>query len=266
MWALWFHGNILEGPEAFVCYVYIYKPYTISGLKFDVNFQEQWWTVRIAQSTCTSISSAVKMKFTICQPDLQLQFCFPSLFQIVATVLLGLLLAPALANTVFQNNDYQLQDSNTRQITVTGGYQIVTVNRSWRVAIIEQRSTQGTWKTVWNYNNGFIATKVPSEGICFVSTMNRSAMPTLESLLTSVSLNVKGQGVPSREITFLIRGVVHDLQSYGSEVFAMCRGSTTYLAYEVYGPQYTSYNQGSCDRLDVLHLLELNYCRANNKI
>lgn len=32
------------------------------------------------------------------------------------------------------------------------------------------------------------------------------------------------------------------------------------------GPQYTSYNQGSCIRLDVLQLVDLNYCRGNNKI
>ncbi|XP_075592701.1 gastrokine-1 [Balearica regulorum gibbericeps] len=187
-------------------------------------------------------------------------------FTIVTTVLLGLLLTPALAD-YFQNTDV------SKQITVSGGYQTLTINREWRVAIIEEKSSRGSWKTIWNYDTGFIATKVLSERACFISVMNRNEMPSFDTLPTVVEertaglQNLKGQGQPTREITFvLIKRPVRDLQSYGPDIFAMCRGLATYVAYEVHGPQYTSYNQGSCLRLDVLQLVDLNYCRGNNKI
>ncbi|XP_054660441.1 gastrokine-1 [Grus americana] len=183
-------------------------------------------------------------------------------FTIVTTVLLGLLLTPALAD-YFQNTDI------SKQITVSGGYQTLTISREWRVAIIEEKSNSGSWKTIWNYDTGFIATKVLSERACFISVMNRNEMPSFDTLPTVVEerTNLKGQGQPTREITFvLIKRPVRDLQSYGPDIFAMCRGLATYVAYEVHGPQYTSYNQGSCIRLDVLQLVDLNYCRGNNKI
>ncbi|KAM6395699.1 gastrokine-1 [Rhynochetos jubatus] len=180
---------------------------------------------------------------------------------IVTTVLLGLLLTPALAE-YFQNTDV------TKQITVAGGYQILTMNREWHVAIIEEKSTQGSWKTIWNYDTGFIASKVMPEGACYISVMNRREMPSFDSLprLAEESRNLKGQGQPATEITFiLIKRPIRDLQSYGPDIFAMCRGVTTYMASEVHGPQYT-YNQGTCVRLDVLQHVDLNYCQGYNKV
>ncbi|XP_075030739.1 gastrokine-1 [Calonectris borealis] len=183
----------------------------------------------------------------------------PKRATIVTTVLLGLLLTPALAD-YFQSTDV------SKQITIAGGYQIVTINTEWRVATIEQKSTHGSWKTIWNYDTGIIASKVMAERVCFISVMNRNEMPRFDALprLAEESRNVKGQGQPVKEITFIIQRPIRDLRSYGSSIFTMCRGVTTYLAYEVHGPQYMN-SQGSCNRLDVLQILELNYCRGNNK-
>ncbi|XP_059687546.1 gastrokine-1 [Gavia stellata] len=182
-------------------------------------------------------------------------------FTIVTTVLLGLLLTPALA-------DYPQNTQVSNRVTIVSGSQILIINREWRVAIIEERSTQGSWKTIWNYDTGFIATKVPAEGACFISVMNRKEMPSFDALprLAEETRNLKGQGQTTKEITFvLMKRLVRDLNSYGPDIFAMCRGLTTYMAYEVHGPQYI-YNQGSCIRLDVLQLLDLNYCHGNNKV
>ncbi|XP_068277405.1 gastrokine-1-like [Nyctibius grandis] len=206
--------------------------------------------VRIVHSTCTSTSSAVKMKVAI-----------------VATVLLGLLLAPTLA-IEFQNKEVIPQFVNNqiirRQFTINGGYQVLILNPQWRVATIEEVSPRGSWKTVWNYARGYIASKVLPEGVCFISVMNRAVMPTFDGLprLAEEVRVLGGQGQPARAITFDVRRPVQDLQAYGPEIATMCRGFTTYLTYEVYGPQFT-FNPGSCLRLDILQLLNLKYCRSN---
>ncbi|XP_074898079.1 gastrokine-1 [Buteo buteo] len=187
-------------------------------------------TVHIIHSTCTGISSAVKMKFTI-----------------VTSLLLGLLLTPALATSVSQ------------QAIIGGDFQILTINKEWHVATIERKSTHGSWKTIWHYDTGFIATRVLPEKVCFVSIMKIKEMPSFDALpaLAEKSRQMKHQRRPAKEITFVIRTPVRDLRSYGPDIFAMCNGLRTYVAYEVHG------DQGSCIRLDVLHLLGLNYCRGN---
>ncbi|XP_068277406.1 gastrokine-1-like [Nyctibius grandis] len=207
--------------------------------------------VHTIQSACTSISSAVKMKVAI-----------------VTTVLLGLFLAPALA-LEFQNINGNPQFVNNqgirRQFTINGGYQVLFLNPQWRVATIEEVSPRGSWKTIWNYARGFIASKVLPEGVCFISVMNRGVMPAFDALprLAEEIRAMGGQGQPARVITFDVRRPVQDLQAYGPEIATLCRGFTTYLTYEVYGPQFT-FNPGSCLRLDVLQLVNLKYCRGNN--
>ncbi|XP_009934877.2 gastrokine-1 [Opisthocomus hoazin] len=205
--------------------------------------------VHIVHSTCTSISSAVKMKFTI-----------------VTTVLLGLLLTPTLAQE-FQNKGRN-QQVITKEIHVAGGYEILTINTQWRVAIIEGRSSQGLWKTILNYDRGFIATKVEAKNACLISVMNRQEMPEFDALprLAEEAANLESQGQPTKEIVFeVIRRPVGDLQSYGQDTFTMCQGLTTYMASEVEAPLYT-YHQGSCLRFDVLQLLDLKYCYNNSMV
>ncbi|KAM6232275.1 LOW QUALITY PROTEIN: gastrokine-1 [Spheniscus humboldti] len=152
----------------------------------------------------------------------------PQGHKIVTTILLGLL-TPALA-------DYMSNTEASKQITVAGGYQILTINREEHVATIKEKSTRGSWKTIWNYDTGLIASKVLPERTCFISLMNRKEMPSFDALarLAEENRNLKGQGQPAKEITFIIKRPVCDLRSYRSDIFAMCRGLSVYMAYEVY--------------------------------
>ncbi|XP_054373449.1 uncharacterized protein LOC118695117 [Molothrus ater] len=152
--------------------------------------------------------------------------------------------------------------NNTQVVIIGGQSQIVTINRQWRVAIIEQTSITGSWKTIWNYNTGIIATKVTQQNACYISTMNRNEMPRFDNLahLAEESRNHIGFGRPTKKITFVASALVNNLRSYGSDVFSMCSGLTTYMAYEVHGPQV---NLGSCITLDVLQVVDLNYCTGN---
>ncbi|XP_030319800.1 gastrokine-1-like [Calypte anna] len=191
-------------------------------------------------------------------------------FTIVATVLLGLWLVPALAQ-YFQDQEGLPQVINpvqsqtiTKQVTVNGGLQILLINRQFRVATIEQQNSFRSWKTIWNYESGFIATKV--QAACYVSVMNRAEMPSFNSLpqLADSNRNLLFPGQPAKQITFQVQGPVQNLQAYGQKVVSMCRGLPTYVATETYGLENT-YSQ-SCTRLDVLGVVELQYCRTNINI
>ncbi|XP_077645326.1 gastrokine-1-like [Lonchura striata] len=168
-------------------------------------------------------------------------------------------------------NNTQGSIFNHTQVIIGGQSQIVTINRQWRVAVIEQRSFSGSWKTVWNYNTGVIATKVTQQNTCYISIMNRNEMPRFDNLarLAQESRNmIGGFGRHTKRITFVTNGLVNNLNSYGIEIAAMCSGLTTYMAYEVHsesfqGPQV---NLGSCITLDVLRVVDLQYCIGNGSV
>ncbi|KAM7080671.1 gastrokine-1 [Ciconia maguari] len=181
-------------------------------------------------------------------------------FLILTTILLGLLLTPALAE------NFQKSGINEQPIAAQGN-QFLNVNRQWRVVTIEKRSTYGSWKTIWNYNTGYIASKVLPERACFISVMDRREMPSFDevSRLSEENRYLQGQEHIGREITYIIERPVRVPSSYGQDIFVMCRGLRTYMTRPVYRNQYV-YNEESCSKLDVLQLVNLRYCRANNKI
>nr|XP_031362570.1 gastrokine-1 [Lonchura striata domestica] len=194
------------------------------------------WEAHIIYSAFSSISSAVRMHLPI-----------------LTAVLLGLILTPALA-------DYHQQTEVSKKISIGGAYQIMTINKKWLVASIEQKTSYGYWKTIWNYDTGFMATKVLPERACYISIMNRTEMPNFDALpqLAADIRNQNSPRTPTKEITFtLVKRIIRDLESYGPDIFSMCRGLSTYVAYEVHGPQF---NLGSCIKLDVLQYLALTYC------
>ncbi|XP_057898310.1 uncharacterized protein LOC131094776 [Melospiza georgiana] len=188
----------------------------------------------------------------------------PKCAQIWTAVLLGLVLNPALADySQKTNGNQQIIFGGDSQITITGISQGVKLNSQTRVAIIEQKSQTLSWKTIWNYNRGVIATKIIQQNTCYISIMNRTDIPSFNSLarLAAESRNMIGVlGRPTKEITFVTSGLVNNLYSYGTEIAAMCSGVTTYMAYEVHGLQA---NLGSCITLNVLRAVDLRYCNSN---
>ncbi|XP_050838703.1 uncharacterized protein LOC115484405 [Serinus canaria] len=154
---------------------------------------------------------------------------------------------------------------NNTQVIIGGQSQIVTINWQWRVAVIEQRNISGSWKTIWNYDTGVIATKAPQQNACYISIMNRSQMPLFDNLarLAEESRNMIGLFGRHTEITFVTSGLVNNLYSYGIEIMAMCSGLPTYMATEVNTFQGPQVNLGPCMTLDVLRVVELKYCNSN---
>ncbi|KAM9266267.1 LOW QUALITY PROTEIN: gastrokine-1-like [Morus bassanus] len=145
-------------------------------------------------------------------------------FTIVTTVLLGLLLTPALAD-YFQNR------KASKQITITGGYQILTINNEWNVVTIEEESTQGSWKTIWNYKR--------QEGSILEWAIRNPVIKfhhNFESRCQSQSplLNPGRSRTTKKQMTFIIKRTIRDVKSYGLDIFSMCRGLTTYVTYRVH--------------------------------
>ncbi|XP_026718800.1 gastrokine-1-like [Athene cunicularia] len=178
---------------------------------------------------------------------------------IVTTVLLGLLLTPALAD------DLQ-GGALSRKISITGGYQILTINKQWHVATIEEKSIHRSSKVILNYDMGFIGTKVMPEKTCFVSLMDKREIPSLDELprLAEENNQLQIQQQAIKELTYVVKRPVRDLKSYGPDIFAMCRGIRTYVATEVHRPDFVGH-QSSCVKVDVLQLFDLKYCHANIK-
>ncbi|XP_052557974.1 gastrokine-1 [Tympanuchus pallidicinctus] len=190
-------------------------------------------------------------------------------FTIVATVLLGLVLTPALSQFQFQNVKVNGgQYPRTITVNVGFGLQTLTISPNSLVAIIQSDSAENAWTTVWNYGTGYIATKLGQEGVCYISTMNRVLMPALNSIAVYAeeSNNVKGESVLSSSIRYVVsRRQVGDLMPYGNDIFALCSGLPTFLAFEESqqeGVNQIFYNQNACYRLDVLNLVGIDYCRA----
>ncbi|XP_064494224.1 gastrokine-1-like isoform X2 [Pseudopipra pipra] len=177
---------------------------------------------------------------------------------ILTAVLLGLVLTPALGENSQQSDD-------NCQISVGGVFQNMTISSQTRVAVFEQRSNDLSWKTIWNYNTGVIATKVMQERTCYISVMNQKEMPSFDALLrlAAENRNQVGLGRVTRKLTFVTSGLVNNLNSYGANITAMCSGLTTYKAYEVHGTQV---NRGPCVTLNVLRAVELKYCNNNGNI
>ncbi|XP_021230773.1 gastrokine-1 [Numida meleagris] len=190
-------------------------------------------------------------------------------FTIVATVLLGLVLTPALSQFQYQDGKgIRRQFPRTITINVGLSFQTLTIDSSSLVAIIEANSAENAWTSVWNYQTGYIATKLAGQGVCYISAMNRVVMPAFNSIavLAEETNNVKGERVLSRTIRYVVsRRRARELVTYGNDIFALCRGLPTYIAVEESqqeGGNQVFYNQDACYRLDVLNLVGIDYCRA----
>uniref|UniRef100_A0A8B9GIR5 Uncharacterized protein n=1 Tax=Amazona collaria TaxID=241587 RepID=A0A8B9GIR5_9PSIT len=99
------------------------------------------------------------------------------------------------------------------------------------------------WKSVWdlNHSEGSVISKAAlQEPLIHIKTVQKDSTPSL-------SLNIlEGEEQPRREIIFIVKGLVHDLNPYGPEISSMCRGLPSYLAYRF---------QGECRQMnDVLGL------------
>uniref|UniRef100_H0VQF7 Gastrokine-1 n=1 Tax=Cavia porcellus TaxID=10141 RepID=H0VQF7_CAVPO len=165
--------------------------------------------------------------------------------------LLGFFVAPGFANYNINVND---------EGNVAGsGQQSVNINNAHNVANVDTNNGWDSWNSLWDYENGFAATRLFSKKSCVVHKMNNDVMPSLQTLDALVK-EQKGQGAGSAPPKVLKYSVnsnqVDDLNKFGQNIAGMCHGLPTYLAEEIPGEIYSE----KCYTLSVLWILNISLC------
>uniref|UniRef100_H0X6C3 Gastrokine-1 n=1 Tax=Otolemur garnettii TaxID=30611 RepID=H0X6C3_OTOGA len=179
-------------------------------------------------------------------------------FQVIFAGLLGVFLAPTLA-------DYNINISDDNNVAGSG-QQSVSVNNEHNVANVDNNNGWDSWNAVWDYENGFAATRLFKKKSCIVHRMNKDAMPSLEALDALVKekkiwlQDERPEGPPPKGLMYSINpNEVDDLNKFGKNIASMCRGVPTYLAEEVQGASLFYYS-GRCFNTNILWIVNISFC------
>ncbi|XP_053872719.1 gastrokine-1-like [Malaclemys terrapin pileata] len=170
---------------------------------------------------------------------------------IVIAALLGVFLTPIFANDNVNENNQGNDGGNS--------HQTVSINNDKHVANIDSNNGWSSWSSVWDYGNGYIATRILSKKACIIAKMNKNVMPDILELpqLIKEKKEAGSRGPPPVELQFAVSKTrVSDLAQYGKSVESMCRGIPTYVAREAHGDNYS----GQCFKTNIMHTMTLNYC------
>ncbi|XP_039383246.1 gastrokine-1-like [Mauremys reevesii] len=173
---------------------------------------------------------------------------------IVIAALLGVFLAPVFANDNVNENNQGNDGGNS--------HQTVSINNDKHVANIDSNNGWNSWNSVWDYGNGYIATRILSKKACIIAKMNKNVMPDVVQLpqLIKEKKEAGSRGPPPVELQFTVsKTTVSDLAPYGKSVEFMCKGIPTYVAHEARGDNLLFYS-GQCFKTNIMHTMTLNYC------
>ncbi|XP_078522789.1 gastrokine-1-like [Lissotriton helveticus] len=168
--------------------------------------------------------------------------------------LLGVFLTKSLAND-------SVRLTNKGNI---GGdvHQTVNINNQDHIANIDTNAGWNSWNSIWDYGNGFVATRVFAKKACYVNRMNRNQVPSIQELAQFTkekqAIEKAPQGAPPRSLQYAATKMpAQDLTQYGRPIEALCRGIPTYLAEEVQG---ASFYVGVCLNAGILWVVDVNLC------
>ncbi|XP_048146142.1 gastrokine-1-like [Corvus hawaiiensis] len=147
-------------------------------------------------------------------------------FPIVIASLLGVFLAPALANHNMEKNFNGQPSENS--------------NHSDTRVSTNPKERSEAWKTIWDFKTGYVATKVFSKNTCIIATTSKRFW--FGKRFPTPPQGDKGLGpyqLPPRENRFIIsRNRLQSLSPYGKRIQALCRGIPSYLAYPAPGSNF----------------------------
>ncbi|NXG02993.1 GKN1 protein, partial [Sakesphorus luctuosus] len=93
------------------------------------------------------------------------------------------------------------------------------------------------WKTVWDFETGYVATKVFAKNTCIIASTSRRLW--LGKQFSTPPQGDTGSGpqpLPPRENRFIISRLrLPSLSPFGKRIQALCRGIPSYLAYPAPG-------------------------------
>ncbi|XP_044515486.1 gastrokine-1 [Gracilinanus agilis] len=159
---------------------------------------------------------------------------------IVFIGLLGLLLGSTSADT-----NISVDNDNNSQ----GGTQRVSINNDHNVANIDNDDGwDRSWNSIWDFNNGFAATRIFAKKICIVHRLNKDVVPGIQELerrAKEKKPNVH-TGPSPKSLRYMIEPQeIKDLAQFGTPIETMCRGLPTYKAQEVQGRGFFFFG-GTC--------------------
>ncbi|NXT79063.1 GKN1 protein, partial [Zapornia atra] len=152
-----------------------------------------------------------------------------------AITLLSEILPKSLPHLIFCNNQNEKKnfkehhDENSHHSSTDTG--------------VSTESTEGSkpWKTVWDVQTGYVATKVLSKNTCIIAEMAKRVL--LDKQLPASPQGHTGprpHQFPPRGNRFIIsRHRLQSLSPYGKLIQALCKGIPSYFAYPTAG-EYTS--------------------------
>ncbi|KAJ1091512.1 hypothetical protein NDU88_004633 [Pleurodeles waltl] len=153
---------------------------------------------------------------------------FWSAFQIFLAALLRVFLAQALGN-----DSVSLTNRGN-----DGGdvHQTVNIDNHDNIANINTNAGWNSWNSVWDYGNGFVATRVFAKKVCYVNRLNKNLVPSIQQLAQFTKDKKAPQCAPPRTLQYAAtKTPAQDLARYGKPIEVLCRGIPTYLAEEVQG-------------------------------
>ncbi|XP_064031564.1 gastrokine-1-like [Pogoniulus pusillus] len=167
-------------------------------------------------------------------------------FHIVTAALLGAVLVPVLAGRNGKKNENGHQGENPHH-PATGEFN-------------DLKEVSQAFKTLWDVETGYVATKVLSKNTCIISNMGRG-------LWFGRPFPAPGQGpkgphphhFPRRVNRFIISTKrLQSLQPYGKGIQALCEGIPSYFAYP--SPGFNFLEQVvSCFTIKI-NQLPIHYC------
>ncbi|XP_026570982.1 gastrokine-1 [Pseudonaja textilis] len=169
---------------------------------------------------------------------------------ILSVVFLGVFLAPVLTNG---------NVGRTSQ-------QTVNIDHKRKVVNIGHNDGRNSWSFVMDYGTGFMATRILSKKVCFITRMNKQIVPEITTLPKTIRQKQKDprSGPAPKEVSFTVsRKRILDLSVYGKQVQAFCRGIPSYLASEVKTPSFFFEEDESCTRLWILFIFKFSYCQRS---
>uniref|UniRef100_A0A8C2VHM7 Gastrokine-1 n=2 Tax=Chinchilla lanigera TaxID=34839 RepID=A0A8C2VHM7_CHILA len=166
--------------------------------------------------------------------------------------LLGLCITPGFANYNINVND----DNNV----AGSGQQSVNINNAHNVANVDNNNGWDSWNSLWDYENGFAATRLFAKKSCIVHKMNNDVMPSLQALDALVKKRQGPGGPPPKVLRYSVNpNQVDDLTKYGQNIAGMCHGLPTYMAEEIPGPNPPFYSE-KCYDANILWILNISFC------
>uniref|UniRef100_A0A7M4FFI1 Gastrokine 1 n=1 Tax=Crocodylus porosus TaxID=8502 RepID=A0A7M4FFI1_CROPO len=127
-------------------------------------------------------------------------------------------------------------------------YQTLSISNNKHVANIDMNDGWNSWNLVWDEETGYLATRIFSKKVCFVSKMRKNTVPDtalFPQLIKERKVRPRGE-VGMRLRRLLVKN--DDLASFGQSIQAQCKGVPTYIAHHVQGDIFFSHPLCFLDR------------------